>query len=63
MPIDTVFGEKETEISIKVGSSAIKESKEEKLLGVVIDQKLNVKEHVNMYVRRQARSYVLLHVL
>lgn len=63
MPIDTVFGEKETEISVKVDSSAIKESKEEKLLGVVIDQKLNVKEHVNMYVRRQARSYVLLHVL
>ena len=63
MTIDTVFGEKETEISVKVDSSAIKESKEEKLLGVVIDQKLNVKEHVNMYVRRQARSYVLLHVL
>ena len=36
-----VFGEKDTEISINVGPSVIKASKEEKLLGVVIDQKLN----------------------
>ena len=33
-----VFGEKDAEISINVGPSVIKESKEEKLLGLVIDQ-------------------------
>ena len=33
-----VFGEKDTEISINIGTSEIKESKEEKLLGVLIDQ-------------------------
>ena len=49
-----VFGEKETEISIKVGSSVIKESKEEKLLGVVLDQKLNFKQHVNMVCTTKA---------
>ena len=42
-----VFGEKDTETSINVGPSVIKESKEEKLLGVVIDQKLNFKQHLN----------------
>ena len=42
-----VFGEKDTEISINVGPSVIKESKEEKLLGVVIDQQLNFKQHLN----------------
>ena len=38
-----VFGEEDTEISIHVGPSVIKESNEEKLLGVIIDRKLNFK--------------------
>ena len=42
-----VFGEIDTETSINVGPSVIKESKEEKLLGVVTDQKLNFKQHLN----------------
>ena len=55
-----VFFEKETDISIKVRSSVIKESKEEKLLGVVIDQKLNVKQHVNMVCTKASQK---LHAL
>ena len=55
-----MFGEKETVISIKVGSSVIEESKEEKLLGVVIDQKLNFKQHVNMVCTKASQK---LHAL
>ena len=55
-----VFGEKDTEISINVGPSVIKESKEEKLLGVVIDQKLNFKQHLNTVCRKASQK---LHAL
>ena len=55
-----VFGEKETEIPIKVGSSVIKESKETKLLGVVIDQQLNFKQHVKMMCTKTSQK---LHAL
>ena len=41
-----VFGEKDTKVSIKAGSSVIKKSNEEKLLGVIIDRKLNFKKHL-----------------
>ena len=41
-----VFGEKDTKVSLKAGSSVIKESNEEKLLGVIIDRKLNFKQHL-----------------
>ena len=41
-----VFGKKDTKVSIKAGSSVIKESNEEKLLGVIIDRKLNFKKHL-----------------
>ena len=51
-----VFGEKEKEISIKVSSLVIKESKEENLLGVVVDQKLNLKQHVNMVCTKESQK-------
>ena len=41
-----VFDEKDTKLSINVGSSVIKESNEEKLLGVIVDRKLKFKEHM-----------------
>ena len=41
-----VFGEKDTKVSIKAGSSVSKESDEEKLLGVIIDRKLNFEKHL-----------------
>ena len=55
-----VFGEKDTEISINVGPSVIKESKEEKLLGVVIDHKLNFKQHLDTVCRKASHK---LHAL
>ena len=55
-----VFGGKEMEISTKVGSSIIEESKQEKLLGVVLDQKLNFKQHVNMVCTKASQK---LHAL
>ena len=55
-----VFGEEDTEISINVGPSVIKESKEERLLGVVIDQKLNFKQHLDTVCRKASQK---LHAL
>ena len=51
---------KKTEISINIGTSVIKESKEEKLLGVLIDQKLNFKQHLNTVCRKASQK---LHTL
>ena len=51
---------KDTEISINVGPSVIKKSKEEKLLGAVIDQKLNFKQHLNTFCIRASQK---LHAL
>ena len=55
-----IFGEKDIEISINIGTSMIKESKEEKLLGVLIDQKLNFKQHLNTVCRKASQK---LHAL
>ena len=55
-----VFGEKDTEISRNVGHSVIKESKVEKLVGVVIDQRLNFKQHLNTVCTKASQK---LHAL
>ena len=47
-----VFGEKDIEISINIATSVIIERKEDKLLGVLIDQKLNFKQHLNTVCRK-----------
>ena len=41
-----VFGDKNTETTIKIGNSEIKESDFEKLLGITFDKKLNFKKHI-----------------
>ena len=51
-----VLVEKDLEISINIGTSVIKESKEEKLLGVLIDQKLNFKQHLNTVCRKASQK-------
>ena len=55
-----VFGEKDTKVSIKAGSSVIKESNEEKLLGVILDRKLNFKSICLRFAIRQVRNCMLL---
>ena len=54
------FDQKDTEISINIGTSVINENEQEKLLGVLIDQKLKFKQHLNKIFGRQARGYMLL---
>ena len=41
-----IFGKSREKLSLKIGEEVITESKEEKLLGVIIDKKLNFKSHV-----------------
>ena len=57
-----VLGEKDTKVSIKAGSSVIIESNEEKLLGAIIDRKLNFKKHLFTVCNkaRQKLQYMLL---
>ena len=55
-----VFGEKDTKVSIKAGSSVIKESNEEKLLGVIIDRNLNFKKHLFTVCNKASQNYMLL---
>ena len=41
-----IFGDKNTEITIKIGNSEIMESGHEKLLGITLNKKLNFKKHI-----------------
>ena len=41
-----IFGGKSDEVSFKIGEAKLKESKEEKLLGIFFDQTLSFKQHV-----------------
>ena len=51
-----IFCEEDIEISINLSTSVIKERKEEKLLGVLIDQKLNFKQHLNTVCRNASQK-------
>ena len=41
-----IFGRKSNLVSVKIGEANVKESKEEKLLGIIFDQTLRFKQHV-----------------
>ena len=55
-----VFGDKTNDVSVKVGNSLIKESSEEKLLGVTIDKNLSFKTHLNSLCKKASQK---LHAL
>ena len=55
-----VFGEKDTKGSINVGSSVIIESNEEKLLGFIIDRKLNFKHHLLIVCKKASQKLYAL---
>ena len=38
-----IFGGKSNKVSVKIGEASVKESKEEKLLGIIFDQTLSFK--------------------
>ena len=41
-----IFGGKSNEVSVEIGEANVKESKEEKLLGIIFDQTICFKQHV-----------------
>ena len=54
------FGTNQDAIKVSVGEAIIKESSEEKLLGVIIDKNLNFKSHVSNLCKRASQK---LHAL
>ena len=56
----SVFCEKDAKGSIKADSSVIKESNEKELLGVIIDRKLNFKQHLFTVCKKASQK---LHAL
>ena len=56
-----VFGNKDDEVTVNVSGSRIKESDEEKLLGVTLDETLNFKSHVNTLCKKASKSCMHWH--
>ena len=57
------FGTSEDDINITVGETVVKESAEEKLLGVIIDKNVNFKSHVsNLFKRASQKLHALARV-
>ena len=55
-----IFGDKSNDISLNIGSVRIKESKEEKLLGVILDKPLCLKQQVSSICKKAGQK---LHAL
>ena len=55
-----IFGGRSNEVSVKIGEANLKESKEEKLLGIIFDQKLSFKQHVKTLCKKASQK---LHAL
>ena len=56
-----IFGAKgNNEISIKIGEACVKESKEEKLLGITFDRSLSFKQHVRTLCKKAGQKSMLL---
>ena len=55
-----IFGGKSNEVSVKIGEASVKESKEEKLLGIIFDQALSFKQHVRALCKKASQK---LHAL
>ena len=55
-----IFGQKSNDLSIKIGSTTIVESTEEKLLGVTLDKQLSFKTHVKLQCKKAGQK---LHAL
>ena len=55
-----IFGGKSKDISVKIEEANVKESKEEKLLGIIFDQTLSVKQYVKTLCKKASKK---LHAL
>ena len=51
-----IFGNKDDEVTVNISGSLIKESDEEKLLGVTLDKKLSFKIHVNNLCKKASQK-------
>ena len=51
-----IFGEKSNNLSIKIGNTTIKESTEEKLLGVTLDKQFSFKTHVQSLCKKASQK-------
>ena len=54
----TIFGGKSDEVSIKIGEANVKESKQEKLLGIIFDQTLSFKQHVKTLCKKPVKNFM-----
>ena len=54
-----VFGDKSNDVTLSIGSMTIKESTEEKLLGVILDKNLCFKQQVSQFAKRLVKSWSL----
>ena len=54
------FGASKERANIHVGEAQIKESDEEKLLGITLDKKLSLKTMSKRYVKKLVKSFMLL---
>ena len=55
-----IFGGKSDEVSVKIGEADVKESKEEKLLGIIFDQTLSFKQHVKTLCKKPVKNFMPL---
>ena len=53
------FGKGSDDTSLKIDKTIIKPSKEQKPLGISIDNNLSFKDTYNRYAKRPAKSYML----
>ena len=52
-----IFGEKSNNLSMKIGNTTIKESTEEKLLGVTLDKHFSFKTHVQSLCKKASQKH------
>ena len=55
-----IFGRKSDEVSIKIGEANVKESKEEKLLGIIFNQTLSFKQYVKHFAKKPIKNFMPL---
>ena len=54
-----VFGDKSNDVTLNIGSITIKESTEEKLLGVILDKNLCFKQQVKSICKKASQKLVI----
>ena len=53
-----IFGGKSNEVSVQIGEANVKESKEDKLLGIIFDQTLSFKQHARALCKKPVKNFM-----